>query len=128
VSEVKILIGVQDRQHASAIRASQFMPGIDYAKVRLLVAMADVLRLIEFEGVETQGDEIRGPCPIHGSKSARSRSFSANIRKNTFRCFKCAACGNQLDLWAAVSKLPLYEAARDLCDKAGVEVPIVHRW
>ena len=103
------------------------MPGIDYAKVRSLVAMADVLRLIGFEGVESQGDEIRGPCPIHGFLSPTSRSFSANIRKNTFHCFKCGAAGNQLDLWAAHFKLPLYDAAKDLCEKAGVEVPEIRR-
>jgi|SRR5262245_6502535 len=104
------------------------MPGIDYTEVRSLVGMADVLRLIGFESVGTQGEENRGPCPIHGSSSPTSRSFAANIRKNTFRCFKCGAAGNQLDLWAAVFKLSLYDAACDLCKKANVEVPEVRRW
>jgi DNA primase len=104
------------------------MPGINYALVRSAVGISEVLRLIGFEVVETSGDEIRGPCLIHGSTSPRSRSFSANIRKNTFRCFKCGAKGNQLDLWVAVSKLPLYDAARDLCEKAGVDVPGVSPW
>src|SRR5690349_11637001 len=99
------------------------MPAIDYVKVRSLIGMAEVLKLIGFKASETSGDELRGPCPIHGSASPTSRSFSANVRKNTFRCFKCGAKGNQLDLWVAVTKLPLFEAARDLCQKANIEPP-----
>lgn len=103
------------------------MPGIDYAVVRSQIGMADVLRLIEFRPVETHGNELRGPCPVHGSLSPSSRSFAANIRKNTFQCFKCGAKGNQLDLWQAVSKLPLYDAARELCAQCAVEVPYIAR-
>jgi DNA primase len=80
------------------------------------------------QAVETSGDEVRAPCPIHGSTSPTSRSFSANIRKQTYVCFKCGAAGNQLDLWVATSKLPLHEAARDLCDRLGIDVPQIHRW
>ena len=94
------------------------MPGIDYSKVRSLVGISEVLELIGFEAAETSGDELRGPCPIHGSTSRTSRSFSANPGKNTFQCFKCGAKGNQLDLWVAITKLSLHTAARDLCEKA----------
>lgn len=60
--------------------------------------MVDVLGLCGFKATEALGDQVRGPCPIHGSPSPTSRSFSANLRKNNFRCFKCGASGNQLDL------------------------------
>ena len=36
--------------------------------------------------------------------------------------------GNQLELWAAVNKLPVYEASIDLCHALRREVPWVHRW
>ena len=85
--------------------------------------MADVLHLCGFKATETSSDQLRGPCPIHGSPSPNSRSFSANLRKNTFRCFKCGAAGNQLDLWVAFTKLPLHSAALDLCDKLGIKAP-----
>jgi DNA primase len=104
------------------------MPGIDYARVRLQIEIAVVLDLIGFQPVESSGDQVRGPCPIHGSTSPMSRSFSANLEKNTVQCFKCGAAGNQLDLWMAVSKLPLPDAARQLCVQAGIEVPEVRRW
>jgi DNA primase len=104
------------------------MPGIDYAKVRAAISMSQVLELIQFRGVETSGDEVRGPCLRHKSSSDTSRSFAANLRKHTFRCFKCGAGGNQLDLWVAVSKLPLNEAAKELCDRLGLPVPQIWRW
>src|SRR5688572_1222520 len=103
------------------------MPGVDYARLREIIPIAQVLQLAGFEAVERSGDQVRGVCPIHGSTSPESRSLSANLRKNTFRCFKCGAQGNQLDLWTAVSKLPLHAAAEDLCRRAGVEVPRVVR-
>jgi len=103
------------------------MPGIDYQQVRSVIRLADVLELVRFEAVETSGDQVRGPCPIHGSSSHTSRSLSANLRKNTFQCFKCGASGNQLDLWVAITKLPLHEAARDLCQNLGIEVPEIRR-
>ena len=104
------------------------MPGIDYAAVRARIKIGAVLGLAGFEAVESSGDQVRGPCPIHGSTSPHSRSFSANLRSNTFRCFKCEAEGNQLDLWVAISKLPLHEAARDLCHRLTIEIPEIRRW
>jgi DNA primase len=104
------------------------MAGIDYAEVRSRIPLVDVLRLLGFQANASEGDELRGPCPVHGSKSPQSRSFAANVTKNTFQCFNCGAKGNQLDLWVAVSKLPLFQAARDLCEKAGIDVPQVRQW
>jgi DNA primase len=40
--------------------------------------------------------------------------FSVNVGRNIYRCFVCHSAGNQLDLWAALRQLSLYEAARDL--------------
>jgi DNA primase len=91
------------------------MPSIDFAEVRARIRMAQVLELVGFVAVSRMGDQVRGPCPIHGSSSPRSRSFSANLRRSTFQCFRCGAAGNQLDLWVAISKLPLHQAAAELC-------------
>ena len=104
------------------------MPGIDYDKVRSSIGIKRVLELISFKATAIRRDEFRGPCPIHGSKSRNSRSFVANLRKNAFRCFECGAHGNQLDLVAAVTRRPLFEAAKDLCRRAGIEVPLLRRW
>jgi DNA primase len=101
------------------------MPGIDFAEVRSRISMAQVLELAHFEAISRTGQQVRGSCPIHGASSPRSRSFSANLNRNTFRCFRCGASGNQLDLWVAISKLPLHEAAADLCERLGIALPII---
>jgi DNA primase len=103
------------------------MPGIDFAELRLRIRMEQVLERAGFEIVSRMGDQVRGPYPIHGSSSPRSRSFSANLRRNTFRCFQCGAKGNQLDLWVAISKLSLHKAAVDLCARLCVELPYIRR-
>ncbi|MBI3468068.1 MAG: hypothetical protein HY000_34100 [Planctomycetes bacterium] len=72
--------------------------------------------------------QVRGACPVHGSNSRRSRSFSANLAKNQDRCFKCGSAGSQLELWAAVHRQSVYTAALDQCNRLGIEVPWIHRW
>jgi hypothetical protein len=99
--------------------------GIDYKELRRTVSMRDVLRLIRYRPTSTHGYQLRGPCPVHGSKSTGSRSFSVDLRGERFQCFKpsCGVKGNQLDLWVAVTQKPLFEAAVDLCDKMQIEPP-----
>jgi DNA primase len=99
------------------------MPGIDYREARARVRLAEVLELIGFEARSGFGDQLRGPCPVHGSRSATSRSFAAHLGKGVWHCFRCKAGGNVLDLWSAVSKLPLYAAVLDLYTRLGREVP-----
>jgi transposase len=90
---------------------------VDFASLRRRVTIAQVLRCL---GVldQMRGGQVqrRGPCPIHGDAGRRCRSFSVNLQRNVFQCFHppCGAHGNVLDLWAAVRKLPLREAALDL--------------
>jgi DNA primase len=81
--------------------------------------MEQVLRqLALFDGLRGQGQQRRGPCPIHGQPTDSERTFSVNLGKNLYQCFHkdCAVHGNVLDLWAAVHRLPLYEAAVHLAD------------
>jgi CHC2-type zinc finger protein len=99
------------------------MPAVDFQAVRASVSLAQVLELIGFEPTERRGNQWRGPCPIHGSTSRKSRSFSAHLGKNAFRCFRCGAEGNQLDLWTTVSGTDLHAATLTLCRRLGLEVP-----
>ena len=100
------------------------MPTIDYRVIRSRIRMQHVLDLLQFQPHRRLGNELRGPCPVHRSKSKQSRSFAVNVAKNAFRCFSCGASGNQLDLWAAARQLPLYEATLDLCQRLDEEVPV----
>jgi DNA primase len=98
------------------------MPSLDFQAIREAVSISQVLEIVGFVAAEQSGDQVRGPCPVHGSTSPASRSLSANLRRNTFQCFKCGAKGNQLDLYAAITGLPIHEAALQLCEKAGVDL------
>lgn len=99
------------------------MPGIDFKAVRALVSMAQVLEIVGFVATEVSGLQRRGPCPVHRSSSPSSRVFSVNLQKNVFRCFRCGAEGNQLDLYAAVTRESVYQAALDLCQRLGIDPP-----
>lgn len=103
------------------------MPGIDFARLRAEITMEQVLDRLGFKPVARFGDQLRGPCPVHGSSCARSRTFSVNLRSRCYYCHKCRTHGNQLELWAAVNDLPIYEAALDLCRAIGHPVPWITR-
>jgi DNA primase len=99
------------------------MPGVDFSSVRAQISLAQVLRLLDFVPTRKVADQLRGPCPVHGSRRPGSRSFSANVAKNVYHCFKCGSAGNQLDLWMAVHDVNAYRAAVDLCERLSVQVP-----
>jgi DNA primase len=102
------------------------MPGIRFAELRAQIGLAGVLDLIGFVPQTAFQGQLRGPCPVHRSTSPHSRSFSANLARHVYRCFKCGSAGNQLDLYAAVTGLPVFEAALTLCQELHRDVPWVH--
>lgn len=104
------------------------MPGVDFDMLRREIAMKHVLDLLAFQATSCHGDQLRGPCPIHGSTSPSSRSFSVNLQSGRYQCFQSGSRGNQLELWAAARKLNIHEAAIDLCHALGREVPWIRRW
>jgi len=99
------------------------MAGIDYRALHGAVRLGQVLDLLGFVPTSRAGAQVRGPCPVHGARSPRSRSFAAHRERHCWQCFGCGAGGNALDLWAAATKLPLYEAALDLCCRLNLAIP-----
>ena len=99
------------------------MAGIDFALLRRQISLTQVLDLVGFTPTTRCGAQLRGPCPVHKSASPGSRSFAAHVTKNCWHCFGCGAGGNALDLYLAVTKLPVYEGALELCARLGVPVP-----
>jgi DNA primase len=77
------------------------VPAIDFQAVRERISMAEVLALIGFEPQARSGSALRGSCPIHRSQRPRSRSFSVQLDRKVYRCFRCGSAGNHLDLYAA---------------------------
>ena len=109
------------------------MPSIDYERLRSTLRIMDVLARIGWQATEGRGAQLRGPCPFCAgvenqglSATARQptpklaakqrphRTFSVHTGRNIYRCFRCGASGNAIDLWAAYRRLPIYEASKEL--------------
>ena len=99
------------------------MPGINYQRLRQQVSMTQVLDLIGFRPSRRRGPQLRGCCPIPDCPSSSRRDFSAHLVRQGYHCFACRSQGNALDLWAAVRRLPLHEAALDLCRTLNLTPP-----
>jgi hypothetical protein len=78
---------------------------------RAEITMEQVLTLLGFRPVHRSGVRWYGVCPLHGSASGRSRSFSVNVAIGRYFCHRCRSHGNQLDHRVAASDLSLYQAA-----------------
>jgi transposase len=96
---------------------------LDFAHVKAQLSMA---RLLEHLGLTPR---LRGPrsqkrcaCPIHRG-DGRGRTFSVNLEENVYQCFDatCSSRGDVIDLWAALHRLSLREAALDLVQTFGLE-------
>ena len=103
------------------------MPAIDYRQARQDVRLTEVLDLVGFEPTTRHGEQLRGPCPVHRSRTEASRSFAAHVGKGAWHCFGCGAGGNALDLWVAVTRQRLYAAVIDLYMRLGREAPWLRR-
>ena len=99
------------------------MAGIDYAALRRGLRLGPVLDLLGFVPSARAGAQVRGPCPLHGARTPRGRCFAAHLERHCWHCFRCGAGGNALDLWMAATRLPLYEAALDLCRRLHLAIP-----
>jgi len=100
---------------------------IDYRQARAEVTLREVLTLVDFVPSVRHGEQWRGRCPLHDSRSAQSRSFAAHVGKSVWHCFGCGAGGNALDLWQAWTELPFYAAVIDLYAKLGRTIPTKER-
>jgi DNA primase len=103
------------------------MPALDFREARARLQLAELLDLLGFEPSRRRGDQVRGPCPVHRSRTLASRSFAAHLGKNVWHCFGCGAGGNALDLWVALTRQPLHAAVIDLYTRLGREVPWLRR-
>jgi len=104
------------------------MPGVDFDILRGEITMQQVLDEIGFRATHRDGDQLHGPCPVHGSTSPHSRAFSVNLREGRYYCHKCKSHGKELELYAAVKDTAVYQAAVDLCHVLGRDVPWIKRW
>ena len=101
------------------------MPLLDFRQARREVGLGAVLGLLDWHPRERRGEQVRGACPLHGSTSPRSRSFSAHLGRGVWQCFRCGASGNALELWARATDQGLYQAVLDLYSRLGRGVPLL---
>ncbi len=103
------------------------MPSVDFNVLRNETTMEQVLNQPGFQPTSRSANQLHGPGPVHGSTSKRSQTFSVNLDTGRYTCHKCHRNGHQLELWAAVHKLSIDEAAVNLCHVLGREVPWIKR-
>jgi DNA primase len=99
---------------------------LDYAAIRARISIGDVLALLNYRPHRTQATKCRGRCPLHQNDQppdSQSTCFSVDLQRNLFQCFGCGAQGNQLDLWRLHTRLPLYQATLELCERAHIDPP-----
>jgi hypothetical protein len=77
------------------------MPGVGFDVLRREITIQQVLDEIGFQATHRDGDQLRGPCPVHGSTSKHSRVFSVSLSDGRHYCHKRKSHGNQLELYAA---------------------------
>jgi transposase len=98
-------------------------PHVDFAFLRQQVSIEQVLKHLDLlHHLRGSGPQRRGCCPVHSHPADQERTFSVHLGKNAFRCFQknCGVQGNALDLWAAIHRLPLYDAALHLAETFGL--------
>lgn len=98
---------------------------IDFREIRKMVPPIEALSLCGWEPVWRRGGLSRGPCPFHGSSSPQSRILSVSVQ--VVYCHKCHWTGDAVAIFARLKSLPNYEAAEELCDALGIEIPYLAR-
>lgn len=70
--------------------------------------------------LQKKGGSYFGLCPFHNEKSP---SFSVSPHKQMFFCFGCGEGGNVFSFLMKYDSMTFSEAAKQLADRAGVELP-----
>ena len=99
------------------------VPWIDFAHLKTQLPLQRVLEHLSlFASLRGRSNQRKGPCPVH-APSGKGRTFSVNLDKNLFQCFDphCGSKGDVIDLWAALHKLSLRDAAADLLQTFNLE-------
>jgi DNA primase len=108
--------------------AGRRLAPIDFAALKRTASIVELLESIGWQAARTRrgGNELRGGCPIHGSRSAQSMIFSVTPSRNIFKCFRCDAGGDTIALAAYLLGIPRdqrVKAAVALCHQLGIPIP-----
>jgi hypothetical protein len=67
------------------------MPGLDCREARARLQLAEMLDLLGFARSQRRGDQVRGPCPVHRSRTRASRAFAAHLQQSKKKKRKSSA-------------------------------------
>jgi len=98
------------------------MPMIDFEAVKAAISLSQVLSMLGRLPRLYRKTQFKGFCPL-GCDGHLSCSF--NIAKNVWHCHRCKKGGNQLDLYMFVRRMSIHQAALDICNRAGIEPPLL---
>jgi transposase len=97
---------------------------LDFGHVKTQLPMTRVLDQLGLTArLKGSGPQRRGACPIHRG-DGRGRTFSVNLELNQYQCFDatCQSQGDVIDLWAALHRLSVRDAALDLVRTFSLEL------
>jgi DNA primase len=97
------------------------IPPVDFADIKRLVAIADVLRIKGYNRRQQRGRTDLYPCPLHSLPTSASRAF--RTRDGLWVCARCGDGGDVIRLWARLHGLSDLHAALDLCAVFELQVP-----
>ncbi len=107
---------------ACAVSVAASLP-LDFAHVKSQLPLARVLDHLGLTPrLKGAGPQKRCACPIHRG-DGRGRTFSVHLDLGKYQCFdaRCASQGDVIDLWAALHRLGLRDAALDLVQTFDLE-------
>jgi len=97
------------------------MAGIPEEKLQELRDRIDIVDLVgRYVGLKRSGKNFSACCPFH---SERTPSFYVNPERRSFKCFGCGVWGDGLDFVIRMDGKSFIEAARELAQRYGVQLP-----
>ena len=103
------------REHVAGMARHR---ALDLAGVDIHVITAPTLRL------DRDRDRLR---LLETTRRLRPRLLLLDVAIGRYYCHYCHSHGNQLELWAAATKLPLHQSAIELCRRLGRDIPWIVR-
>ena len=98
------------------MKDSSFRSAIEDIKARL--SIVDVVE--RYVSLKRTGKNYTGLCPFHDDKNP---SMHVNEERGFFHCFSCGAGGDVFGFVMKYNSIGFMDAARELAQRAGVELP-----
>lgn len=101
------------------------LPPLDFARLRQMVTITQVLEHLDWQPRNRKGDQWRGPCLFHEGADPQGRDLAIDTHKSLYHCHKCHKEGNVIDFWVTWSGKEILPAAWDMVRTFGLEPPLL---